>query len=223
MAVKLTVSHEYSGLSDYWGGNGRRWDNDAGCAFAFYGAGTTLKDCVDQWVDDVWNGGDFEHNGEGRDAWEEVTSDDVRAAILDSLTEQGRADYDSGAIAECAAEYAAINDLWEQLESDGELDEGDRIKITGVDGRDVETEVSKITYHDDGTIRSVFAEFDGKTYRRDPEDVYICVEDDDCYESPIWVILIEVEQCSECGAGDEHVIDDICKACADKHGYDLTV
>ena len=126
----LTVEHEFSGMGDYWGGNGRRWDNDAGCLFAHYGAGTTLRDCVDQWVDDFWNGGDCDSLPNN------VDSSDVRDAILASLTEQGRADYDSGAVAECAAEYAEIN---------------------GIDEDD---------------------------------------EDDDCCESPIWVILVEVEEFS---------------------------
>ena len=167
MAVKLTVSHEFVGFGDYWGGNGRRWDDNAGCAFAYYGADTSLRDCVDQWVSDFWQGGDFEYHGDGCDPWEDVTEDDIRAAILnDFLNDRGRADYDSGALAECAVEYAEVN---------------------GIDAED-------------------------------EDDEY-----DDCSESPIWVILIEIEQCADCGKGDEHVIDDICRECAEKHGYDLTV
>lgn len=101
----LTVKHEYSGFSDFWGGNGRRWDNNAGCLFAHYGANTRLWECVDQWVDDFMGGSDCDSFPEN------VTSEDIRAAILDSLTEQGRADYKSGALAGCAAEYAAANGL----------------------------------------------------------------------------------------------------------------
>ena len=153
MTVKLTVTHEYSGLGDYWGGNGRRWDDNAGCLFAFYGAGTTLRDCVDQWVNEFCAGGDCDSLPD------EVTEDDVRNAILAALTDQGRADYESGAVAECAVEYAEINGF------DGEEDED---------------------------------EFD---------------------ESPIWVILVECEVCSECGKADEHAIDDICAECAAKHDY----
>lgn len=107
MGIKVSVTHEYSGLSDYWGGNGRRWDDDAGCLFAYYGATTTLRECVDGWVNDFSGGGDC-------DAFhEDVTEEDIRAAILDSLTSQGRADYDSGALAEVAVEYAAVNGLEE--------------------------------------------------------------------------------------------------------------
>lgn len=193
MAAKITVSHEFVGFGDYWGGNGRRWDNDAGCAFAYYGRNTTLRDCVDQWVDDWGMGGDFEHNGDGRDPWEDVTDDDIRAAILDSLTEQGRADYDSGALAECAEEYArdgdppVCRDCGEAL---GSPHCEDCVVLAGLDDEDDHN----VTDDD-------------------------CDDPDEYSESPIWVILIEIEQCSECGAGDEHVIDDICAACADKHGY----
>ena len=167
-AMKLSVSHEYSGMGDYWGGNGRRWDDDAGCLFAFYGKGTTLADCVDQWVDDYWNGGDCEYHGDGRNPWEGITSDDVRAAILDSLTRQGRADYDSGAIAECAAEYAACSDpgvCRECGNSVGELHADDCVLL--LDNGDDPA--------DEFTVEE--------------ED---CDEEDDMSESPIWVILVEV-------------------------------
>lgn len=97
--MKVHASFEYVGYSDYWGGNGRRWDRNAGCAFAFYGKETTLKDIVDQWVEDTWMGGD------GFEDWpEEIGDDDIRAAILDMLSDAGRADYDSGALCEWAAD-----------------------------------------------------------------------------------------------------------------------
>lgn len=196
MGHKISVSHEFVGFSDYWSGNGRRWDNNAGCAFAFYGRDTTLRDCVDQWVDDWCMGGDFEHNGDGPDPWEDVSSDDIRTAILDSLTEKGRADYDSGALAECAADYARDADPPVCRSCESSL--GDK--------------------HYPGCA---YAEepYYGETIVEDDD----CDECDDCFESPVWIILIEIEQCSECGAGEEHTIDDICADCAKGHGYDLTV
>ncbi len=97
MKIKVSVTHEYLGLSDYWGGNGRRWDDNAGCLFAHYGANTTLRDCVDDWVNDFSGGGDCDS------FHEDVTEEDIRAAILDSLTEQGRDDYKNGVLAECAS------------------------------------------------------------------------------------------------------------------------
>ena len=103
--MKLTATHEFTGFGDYWSGNGQRWDDNAGCLFAFYDGRTTLRDLVDQWVSDYWQGGDFD----GKPGWDEVTSEDVHAAIMDCLTPAGRADYDSGALAECAADYAASN------------------------------------------------------------------------------------------------------------------
>lgn len=98
MKINVSVTHEYVGLADYWGGNGKRWSDNVGCLFAFYDADTTLRDCVDQWVDDFMAGGDCDS------FHEDVTSEYIRAAILDSLTEQGRADYKSGKLSECAVE-----------------------------------------------------------------------------------------------------------------------
>jgi len=90
----LTVSLEYAGYSDYWGGNGRRWDHNAGCLFACYNGETTLRDLVDQWVEDYGMNG--EHDA---DCWENISSADVRHAIVNGLlNDRGRADYDSGAL-----------------------------------------------------------------------------------------------------------------------------
>jgi len=150
---KVTVSHEFMGWSDYWGGNGRRWDDNAGCLFAYYGKDTTLKDCVDQWVDDFLSGGDCDSMPE------DVTSDDVYEAILTTLlNDRGRQDYHSGALAECAADIADITD----------------------------------------------------------EEV-----DDDYCESPIWVILVEVETCPDCGdCTGEETYDELCDSCHEKHHGD---
>ena len=158
--TKLTVTHEYVGNGDYWSGNGRRWDDDAGCLFAFYGAGTTLKDCVEEWVNDFNAGGDCDSLPD------DITSDDVHAAILESLTEEGRADYESDAIANCAvdlAESMGINCCAECCECIGDRHAGDCGK------RDVEAE-----------------------YVIDED----CPDEEDFEgysDSPMWVILVECE------------------------------
>ena len=144
----ITVSHEFHGYSDYWGGNGRRWDANAGCLFAFYDHSTTLKDCVDQWVDDYWQGGDCDSFPN------DITQEDIREAILTTLlNDRGRADYESGALCEFAAEC-------EQTD-----------------------------------------------------------EDYDCLEYPVWIILVEIDTCEDCGAACDYAIDQICTDCARKHGY----
>jgi hypothetical protein len=88
----ITASYLYSGMVDYWGGDGRRWDNDAGCLFASYGPGTTVRDLVDQWVDDFNMGGDCDSLPE------DIGDADIRDALLEMLTPEGRADYDSGQV-----------------------------------------------------------------------------------------------------------------------------
>ena len=93
----LTCSFEFSGMSDYWGGMGDR-GRGHGAAFAYYGRDTTLRDIVDQWVEETWcNEHDFD------DMPESISRDDVRDCIVESLTAQGRADYDSGALCEWSA------------------------------------------------------------------------------------------------------------------------
>ena len=153
--TKIKVSHEYSGMPDYWGGNGRRWDDDAGCLFAYYGRNTSLRDCVDQWVDEFFNGGDCDslpHN---------ITENDLRDAILEAFTEQGRADYHSGAIAECSADFAAINGPPCCFDCEQELGEA---------------------HLDDCSF------CDGEVVEEDCENEF--------YDSPFWVILVEVEEYS---------------------------
>ena len=179
----IRVSHEFHGMSDYWGGNGRRWDKGAGCLFAFYGPDTTLRDCVDQWVDDYWQGGDFDAGG---DAFKDISGDDIREAILtDLLNERGRADYDSGALCEFAAEC-----------------EDDR--VCNECGEPIGQP------HDDDCA---YVAETGFGYNVESDDC----DDDDCFESPIWVILVEIDVCEECGAGCDHTVDDLCADCGKKH------
>jgi hypothetical protein len=146
-------------MGDYWGGNGRRWDNDAGCLFAYYSTDTTLRDIVDGWVNDFCAGGDCDTLPD------EVTESDVRAAIIGMLTDKGRDDYASGAVCEQAVAYAEANGF-----------------EAGVPQDDQEDECS-------------------------------------CDESPVCIILIECELCSECGAWADFVEvadGELCADCAAK-------
>lgn len=103
--TNLSASYIFSGYSDYWSGHGNR-GHGSGCAFAYYGRNTTLRDLVDQWVYDAFdNMHDFE------DLPESVTPDDIRACILESFTDAGRADYASGAVCEFSEEWVRENCL----------------------------------------------------------------------------------------------------------------
>lgn len=148
----LTARYIYSGMGDYWGGDGDRWDDNKGCLFAYYGKDTTLHDLIDQLVDDFNSGGDCETMPE------DITDCDVRAALLEMLTDQGRDDYMNDVVAGCAEDYADAND-----------DE----------------------------------------------------EDDDCSESPIFVVLMECEVCSECKTWCDHYVDDVCETCYEKEDSDV--
>jgi len=111
--MRLTASFEYVGMCDYWGGNGRRWDADAGCVFAYYGPTTTLREVIEGAAEDYNDTGDFYPAEEGApDLFEDITAEDVKAAILESLTDKGRRDFESGAIFEGAAEYAADGEFY---------------------------------------------------------------------------------------------------------------
>ena len=107
----LTATFIFSGMSDYWGGHGGR-GIDSGCAFAFYGKDTTLRDLVEQWVEDSWTN---EHDFEG--CPESVTQNDVRKCILESFTDKGRADYYSGAVCEFSLDSEASEDFDDHYES----------------------------------------------------------------------------------------------------------
>jgi hypothetical protein len=93
--MKITTQYLYSGMGDYFGGYGCK-ANEA-LLYAFYGHRTTLRDIIEGWVEDSWSGAACE------DIPESVSEEDVRKALLEMLTDAGRADYDSNAIAECAA------------------------------------------------------------------------------------------------------------------------
>ena len=96
----------FSGMVDYWPGNGRRWDSDAGCLFTSYGTGTTMRQLVDGWVDDYVSGGDCDSAG-----FEDVTEDDIRAAIVAILCAPADREYEESADSPCglAKDYADAN------------------------------------------------------------------------------------------------------------------
>src|SRR5688572_11203470 len=96
--VKVSASFEYSGLSDYWRGNGQRWNDNAACVFAYYGATTTLREIVDQLIAD-------DSDMDGKEAFYDLEDADIEAAILDCLTAEGRRAYEAGEISEFAREY----------------------------------------------------------------------------------------------------------------------
>jgi hypothetical protein len=73
----------YSGMIDYWGGDGDRWDDNAGCLFAHYGPASTLRDIIDDLVNDFIAGGDCDTLPE------EVTDSDIRKALIEMLSDQG--------------------------------------------------------------------------------------------------------------------------------------
>jgi hypothetical protein len=100
----LIASYLYAGFSDYFSGHGCADDDEhvESLLYAYYGCGTKLRDIIDQLVEDSWNGSASE------ELPEEVTDHDVRKALLGMLSDSGRADYASGAIAECAADMERL-------------------------------------------------------------------------------------------------------------------
>lgn len=102
----LSASFLFSGYSDYWSGIGGR-GKEGGAAFAYYGKDTTLRDLVDQWVEDFrTNEYDFE------ECPESITDEDCREAILESFTALGRADYDNNVTCEFSQEWADANGMY---------------------------------------------------------------------------------------------------------------
>src|SRR5688572_27018342 len=99
-ALKISAEFEYSGLPDYWGGNGARWADDHACAFAFYGPASTLRELIDEWAAD-------DADQDGKAFFEHFTRADIEAALIEMLTDQGRAEIDQ--ICEFAREYGDAN------------------------------------------------------------------------------------------------------------------
>jgi hypothetical protein len=175
----------YSGMIDYWGGDGRRWDDDAGCLFAHYGPATTVRDIVDELCDDFCVGGDCDSFPE------HIGDDEIRATLLDMLSAQGRRDYNSGALSEFAIEFAACNDLHKPVENP---EVGDEVRIDGLGDGDSFGEIVKINRYDDGEIRKVVIDVDGRRVLRDPDEVYEYELVDDFNELPVVIVLVELDQ-----------------------------
>jgi len=154
----LTASFLHSGMSDLFSGYGCN-DNQT-LLYAFYGPRTTLREIVDILVSETWCG------PASQVVPKELDDDEVRAAILDCLTEQGWADYASGAISDFAEEYAHANCL-------------DECRMCGASlGDPHESDCAFLAEwgQDEGTV-----------------EVEDCKEDDDCMESPVVIFLLEWE------------------------------
>ncbi len=94
----LKATFLYAGYSDYF--SGYSCDDDdyhsEHLLYAFYGHCTRLRDIIDELVEDSYSGPASETLPE------DCTEDEVRTALLDMLSNDGRIDYDSGAFAECS-------------------------------------------------------------------------------------------------------------------------
>lgn len=176
----VTAEFLYSGFPDFWGGNGDRWDDDKGCLFAGYGKGTTVRDIVQDAVNDFLTGGDCDSLPE------EVNCETIREALLACLSDAGRKDYASGVVSEFATEYAEVNGL---------------NRCRGCDAHVGESHKAGCDYWLQGVVE------------------YNDCNKDECRDSPMIVFLIRTEVCDECGALADYYIDDICEACAIKHGF----
>jgi len=72
---EITISSLFTGLVDYWGGDSKRWEDNAGCLFCHYTPATTYQDAVDIFVDDYSMGGDCDSFPE------EITSKIIKDAL----------------------------------------------------------------------------------------------------------------------------------------------
>jgi len=109
MAINRKKTHNvhatflYSGMPDYWKGDGSRWDDDNGCLFAYYDHTTTLRQLIDNWVSDFANGGDCDTIDEN------ITELDIKVALLEMLSPAGVQDYHGDELAGCAKDYRDAN------------------------------------------------------------------------------------------------------------------
>jgi hypothetical protein len=157
----LTASFLYAGYSDYFSGHGCADDAEHSehLLYAFYGKDTTLHDIINQLVEDSWSGPASETLPE------EVTTNDVRSALLDMLSSVGLADYVSCALAECAADLVSACDD-DDDDDDNEDDEDDcespifivkldyekpeeEVDVTNCAGYDKQTGCTKCSSYDD--------------------------------------------------------------------------
>lgn len=113
----LTASYLYSGYSDYFSGHGcdHNDEHSEHLLYAYYGRHTTLRDIIDQLVDDGWSG------LAGEELPEEVTDSDVREALLNMLSDEGRVDYEYNVLAECSANMDRLTECPDcKVELDGD-------------------------------------------------------------------------------------------------------
>ncbi len=111
----LIASFLYSGYSDYFSGYGCIKGREH-LLYAYYGRHTTLHDIIDELVEDSYTG---PSSGELSD---DITNSDVRKALLGMLDNKGISDYESGALAECAA---SMNHLTECPDCGDDLSDED--------------------------------------------------------------------------------------------------
>ncbi len=110
-STMLSASFLYAGYSDYFCGHG--CEESEYLLYAYYGRRTTLRDIIDELVDDS------QINCELVTIDNDDFDSDVREALLNMLTDAGRADYANEALSECAA---VIDPLIECPECAVELD-----------------------------------------------------------------------------------------------------
>lgn len=111
--MQVTAEYLYNGFGDYWHGYATEEGREA-LLFTYYGPETTLKEVIEGLVEDSWMGADSERIPEG------ITEDDVRTALLDMLTPEGRIDYDKDELFEFAKDLYDSDDPTDdnyQLES----------------------------------------------------------------------------------------------------------
>jgi hypothetical protein len=88
MSKIVSASSLFHGNIHYWDGDGDHWDDNKGCLFAHYGPETTLKELVDAWVEDS-KCGDLDD----KIAWDSVSSDEIRASLVEMLSSEGKEEY----------------------------------------------------------------------------------------------------------------------------------
>ena len=111
----IRASYLFDGFIDYWRGEGGRWDDNKGCLFAYYGPRTTIREIVDSWVEEFYTGGDCDSFPES------VTGNNIRDAIIEMLSPDGRVDYFAGTVWDGATEFAELNDLDQCSECRGKV------------------------------------------------------------------------------------------------------
>jgi hypothetical protein len=80
----MTITLLYVGFSDYWSGNGRRWDDDAGCVFVPLYKGMTLRDVLNGIKKEIAAGGDTDTMSEDSTS-DNAIDEAFNALILDDI------------------------------------------------------------------------------------------------------------------------------------------